>query len=224
MLRLTIWALGTSLCGTEVCTALARTRDGGATWHSVPVPAAVATAGPNGVSRVRFANASDGWLFGPQVWAYAIGLSTNAEVTRRITEWQPTTVRTVPGMLFFGSVALVVLLLVRRRESPSWPLLLGLAAFAVLGAYAIRGVAWWPLGAVSLVAPLIAATPSHVPGREAPRGLVRPRLARVRAGFVGTEQTHGDRLLSEPPALRVPDRSPSMPNTPLSEDFRSPVR
>ena len=63
------WALGTSLCGTEVCTALARTRDGGATWHSVPVPAAVATAGPNGVSRVRFANPSDGWLFGPQVWA-----------------------------------------------------------------------------------------------------------------------------------------------------------
>ncbi|HKN50575.1 MAG TPA: hypothetical protein VJ010_10155 [Actinomycetota bacterium] len=63
------WALGTSVCGTEVCTALARTRDGGATWHSVPVPADVETPSPNGISRVRFANASDGWLFGPQVWA-----------------------------------------------------------------------------------------------------------------------------------------------------------
>ncbi|HMC05273.1 MAG TPA: hypothetical protein VKJ83_07355 [Actinomycetota bacterium] len=63
------WALGTSLCGTEVCTALARTRDAGATWHSVPVPAAVAAAGPNRISRVRFANSSDGWLFGQQVWA-----------------------------------------------------------------------------------------------------------------------------------------------------------
>jgi photosystem II stability/assembly factor-like uncharacterized protein len=63
------WALGTSVCGTEVCTALARTRDGGATWHSVPVPAAVKTPSPNGISRVRFANPSDGWLFGPQVWA-----------------------------------------------------------------------------------------------------------------------------------------------------------
>ena len=63
------WALGTSLCGTEVCTELARTRDGGATWHSVPVPTAVATSSPNSISRVRFANASDGWLFGPQLWA-----------------------------------------------------------------------------------------------------------------------------------------------------------
>src|SRR5437763_11780733 len=88
-------------------------------------------------------------------------------------------------MLVFGSVALVVLLLVRRRESPSWPLLLGLAAFAVLGAYAIRGVAWWPLGAVSLVAPLIAATPSHVPGRDAPHGLARLNLAVVGILIVG---------------------------------------
>ena len=39
------------------------------------------------------------------------------------------------------------------------------------------------------------------------------------------------RAISAPPpspasaaAIRVPDRSPSMPNTPLSEDFRSPVR
>ncbi len=63
------WALGTSACGTEVCTALARTRDAGATWHSVPLPAAVVTPSPNGISRVRFANASDGWLFGPQLWA-----------------------------------------------------------------------------------------------------------------------------------------------------------
>jgi photosystem II stability/assembly factor-like uncharacterized protein len=63
------WALGTSPCGPLVCMALARTRDGGATWHSLPVPAPVLTPSPNGISRVRFANASDGWLFGPQVWA-----------------------------------------------------------------------------------------------------------------------------------------------------------
>jgi photosystem II stability/assembly factor-like uncharacterized protein len=35
----------------------------------VPIPAPVLTPSPNGISRVRFANASDGWLFGPQVWA-----------------------------------------------------------------------------------------------------------------------------------------------------------
>ena len=75
------WALGTSLCGTEVCTVLARTRDGGATWHSVPVPSGVATSGSDGVSRVRFANASDGWLFGQQVWATHDGGKSWHEVT-----------------------------------------------------------------------------------------------------------------------------------------------
>ena len=35
--------------------------------------------------------------FGPVVWAYAVGLSTNPEVTERITEWQPTSLRDVPG-------------------------------------------------------------------------------------------------------------------------------
>jgi photosystem II stability/assembly factor-like uncharacterized protein len=63
------WALGASPCGPGICTTLARTRDGGSTWHSVPVPEALLTPSPTTVSRVRFANASDGWLFGPQVWA-----------------------------------------------------------------------------------------------------------------------------------------------------------
>ena len=33
--------------------------------------------------------------FGPLVWIYAAGLSTNAEVTERIGEWQPTSLRTI---------------------------------------------------------------------------------------------------------------------------------
>ena len=40
--------------------------------------------------------------FGPAVWAYAVGLSTNPLVTERITEWQATSLRTCPGMLFFA--------------------------------------------------------------------------------------------------------------------------
>jgi photosystem II stability/assembly factor-like uncharacterized protein len=74
------WALGTSACGTEACMALARTRDGGATWHSVPVPPGVAS-GSDSVSHVRFANASDGWLFGQQVWATHDGGTSWREVT-----------------------------------------------------------------------------------------------------------------------------------------------
>jgi hypothetical protein len=95
--------------------------------------------------------------FGPAVWGYAAGLTTNAFVTGRITEWQPTTLRTVPGMLFFGSAALVVVLLARRGRMTTWPTLAWLAVFAVIGGYAIRGVAWWPLGAAVAVAGVLAA-------------------------------------------------------------------
>jgi hypothetical protein len=91
------------------------------------------------------------------VWGYALGLSTNGFVTSRISEWQPTTLRTIPGMLFFGSVAIVVMLLVRRGRATPWPTLAWLAVFAAIGTYAIRGVAWWPLGAAVAVAGVLAA-------------------------------------------------------------------
>ncbi|MFL5777251.1 MAG: hypothetical protein ACJ76W_13335 [Chloroflexota bacterium] len=94
--------------------------------------------------------------FGPGVWLYAAGLTTNPEVTARISEWQPTTLRTVPGMLFFASAFAVVVLLARRGARTSWPTLAWLGVFFVIGVYAIRGVAWWPLGAAFAVAPLIA--------------------------------------------------------------------
>ena len=60
----------------------------------------------------------------PAVWAYAFGLSTNAEVTRRVTEWQPTTIRDGVGILFFASVAAVVVLIARaggRSRGRPWP-------------------------------------------------------------------------------------------------------
>ena len=94
--------------------------------------------------------------FGFGVWGYAAGLSTNSFVTSRISEWQPTTLRTVPGMLFFGSVAATALLLARRGRATSWPTLAWLALFAAIGTYAIRGVAWWPLGAAVAVAAVLA--------------------------------------------------------------------
>jgi len=94
--------------------------------------------------------------FGPAVWGYAVGLTTNGFVTSRISEWQPTTLRTIPGILFFGSVALTAVLLARRGRPTPWPTLAWLGAFAAIGIYAIRGVAWWPLGAATAVAGLLA--------------------------------------------------------------------
>ena len=55
--------------------------------------------------------------FGPAVWAYAVGLSTNPVVTARITEWQPTSLREVPGLVFFASVLGVVAIIARSGRA-----------------------------------------------------------------------------------------------------------
>ena len=103
--------------------------------------------------------------FGAWVWAYAVGLSANPEVTARITEWQPTSVRDVSGLVFFASVAAVAVLIARRGRATPWPTLAWLGTFVLIGIYAQRGIAWWPLAAV----PAIAGTLIHS----------RAKLARV---------------------------------------------
>jgi hypothetical protein len=96
--------------------------------------------------------------FGPAVWGYAFGLSTNPEVTARIVEWQPTSLRDVPGVVFFISVFLVVALLARRGRSTPWPTLGWLAVFALVGLYAARGIAWWPLGGIVGISALLGTS------------------------------------------------------------------
>jgi hypothetical protein len=122
--------------------------------------------------------------FGIGVWAYAAGLSTNAFVTSRISEWQPTTLRTIPGMLFFGSAALVAVLLARRGRATTWPTVLWIGVFFAIGTYAIRGVAWWPLGAAVAVAGVLASNRSEAEADKPAR--VRPeRSSRLNLVVVG---------------------------------------
>ncbi|MDQ2826783.1 MAG: hypothetical protein M3Y04_07475, partial [Actinomycetota bacterium] len=55
---------------TPPCTSVVRTRDGGRTWAGIPAPPAEMTAsGPTGVGEIRFADATDGWAIGPELWA-----------------------------------------------------------------------------------------------------------------------------------------------------------
>ena len=89
---------------------------------------------------------------GPLVWVYAAGLSSNPSVTARITEWQPTSLRDVPGLLFFASALAIALLIGRSGRRIPWPTLAWLGVFFVIGAYAQRGVAWWPIAAVAATA------------------------------------------------------------------------
>jgi hypothetical protein len=121
--------------------------------------------------------------FGPEAWRYALGIATNGEITRLITEWQRTSPLTVTGALFYASVAgavALVLLARHRRLMLSWPTLAWLVALAFLGAYAERGVAWWAFGAPVALAPTAAALlgPARTP-REEPRALRRLNVAVV---------------------------------------------
>jgi hypothetical protein len=140
--------------------------------------------------------------FGPTVWAYAIGLSTNPEVTARIGEWQPTTLRTIPGVLFFASALAAVVLLARRGRMTSWPTLAWLAVFFVIGAYAIRGVAWWPLGAAFALAGVLGR------GAEAPERPTSPMGRRINVGIVAALVVVGIVLL---PTWRANDPATGAP-------------
>jgi hypothetical protein len=112
--------------------------------------------------------------FGPSVWIYAAGLTTNSAVTNDIAEWQATSIRTIPGLLFFASVFGVALVLARRGRPAPWPTLAWLAVFFLIGVYAARGVAWWPLAAVVAVAGLLA----HPAREPEPAEPATPRLFR----------------------------------------------
>lgn len=97
--------------------------------------------------------------WGPRVWEYVWRLSTNDVVTGVIQEWQPTTLREVPGVLFFLSVVAVMAILARKASPAPWPSLLTLTVFFFIGLFAIRGVFWWAIVTPPVVARLLADTP-----------------------------------------------------------------
>lgn len=118
--------------------------------------------------------------FGPAVWAYAVGLSTNSQVSRLISEWQPTSLADVPGVLFFSSALGVAVLVARRRRRVPWPTLVWLGIFFAIGVYAARGVAWWSLAGTVATAGLLAPAPDDDVRRPEPRGT--PVMARLNLG------------------------------------------
>lgn len=70
------WVMGQSLPAGQcdqpaapACVVLRRTDSGGASWRTVHAPPTHGPNGPTGVSQIRFLTRSDGWAFGPQLWA-----------------------------------------------------------------------------------------------------------------------------------------------------------
>jgi hypothetical protein len=106
--------------------------------------------------------------WGYRVYAYVAGIGTNATIRGAIEEWQAPALGDPAGVLFFVSVGLVALALLRAPARldlrDGLRLLFGLA----LGAVAIRNGLWWTLAAGPALATLVARPPAPV-GSERPR-------------------------------------------------------
>lgn len=67
------WVLGSAPCASGRCPVIAHTLDGGRTWTRIPAPTTtlggLPDVGGRGIAGLRFANARDGWAFGPDLWA-----------------------------------------------------------------------------------------------------------------------------------------------------------
>ena len=120
--------------------------------------------------------------FGPGVWSYAVGIGADPQIAGQVSEWQRTTPFTVPGLLFYVSAIAAVALAVWRRARLSRADWLWLAALLLIGVWAVRGLAWWPLGAALVVAAALPAVPS-VATRELPSRANRLNVALV--GVIG---------------------------------------
>jgi len=76
-------------CATQYCTSMARTDNAGKTWAGVHAPVTGPADGATGVSQVRFLNQSDGWAYGPQLFATHDGGRTWSQVVtngQRVTD------------------------------------------------------------------------------------------------------------------------------------------
>jgi hypothetical protein len=100
--------------------------------------------------------------FGAGVWTYAVGLSMDPVIRRVVEEWQPPTIRSYAGAVFFLSATGVVVLLSRVRRSISPATTITLVLFFAAGLFTIRGIYWWAVAAPVAVVPLLA-TPSPRP-------------------------------------------------------------
>ena len=106
-------------------------------------------------------------------WAYAVGIGANPAIAGQVSEWQRTSPFAMPGLLFYPSVVITVVLMLRRRDLVRWPDWVLVAAMALMGAWAVRGVAWWAFAMAFLLAGVLASErPVRAPRASAVNGLI----------------------------------------------------
>jgi hypothetical protein len=96
--------------------------------------------------------------YGPEVWRYAIDLSSNDAMRSALTEWAPTTIQSLTGKAFFIEVvAAGAIVALRRPQLPiTWLLLAG--GLSLFGLSAVRNVVWVGLIGLPLWATLLDRT------------------------------------------------------------------
>jgi photosystem II stability/assembly factor-like uncharacterized protein len=68
------WLMGSETCGQTTCATVLGTTDGGTTWNTLgSMNAPVTNEKANGVTEMRFADASNGWAAEPAFWATTDG-------------------------------------------------------------------------------------------------------------------------------------------------------
>ncbi len=121
--------------------------------------------------------------YGIDAWRYVVSIGTNPTIAAFVTEWRHTDPLQSVGAVFYASAAaaaVLVALAARRGRRPEVGSLLWLVILAGLGAWALRGVAWWGIGAVPAVAVSasgVAGAPTDRAGLLAVPGEVRRRRA-----------------------------------------------
>jgi hypothetical protein len=96
--------------------------------------------------------------FGVGVWAYALDLGLDPVIRDTASEWQRTSPLTLPGALFYGSLIGAAVFLITQARTKSRVLIsdwLWLAGWGLIGAWAERGLAWWPFAGAFVVATVI---------------------------------------------------------------------
>ena len=149
-------------------TAIEDRHGGSARWRDLAVLAGAAIA--------TLANP-----YGIDAWKYVIAIGTNPTISALVTEWRHTDPLQPAGAAFYASVAgaaLSVALAARRGRCPDVGSLLWLGLLAGLGAWALRAVAWWGIGAVPAVA--VTASRFRAPASDRSGWLAVPGEVRRR--------------------------------------------
>lgn len=156
--------------------------------------------GSVGLLRVTIASAAATLVgpFGPRVWAYVVDIATDPEVSRTVAEWQPPSLRDLPGALFFLSVFAVAYALITRRIAIDAVHLILLGTFLLVALLAVRGIVWWAL----IVPPVLAG--AFDPGERKRADTPRPLSLAVPVVLIALGGVFGARWLGQEPLQPSP--------------------